>query len=94
MSLPVSPIRQKLILFFFTEWTGGIYATPTMLGSRPGGVVAATWASLVKHGFEGYVGSTRRVSFAFGTLTPHGPISFFDVLHMSQPKLFPYASES
>ena len=38
---------------FVTEWTGGIYATPTILGSRPGGVVAATWAAMINHGVEG-----------------------------------------
>ena len=32
---------------YVTDWTGGIYATPTMLGSRPGGVVAATWAAMM-----------------------------------------------
>lgn len=34
---------------------GGIYATPTMLGSRPGGVVAATWAAMMRYGEAGYV---------------------------------------
>jgi len=46
---------------FVTEWTGGIYATPTMLGSRPGGVVAATWAAMMRHGEAGYVETTRRI---------------------------------
>ena len=46
---------------FSTDWTGGIYATPTMLGSRPGGVVAATWAAMMRHGEEGYIESTRRI---------------------------------
>jgi sphinganine-1-phosphate aldolase len=43
---------------FVTEWTGGIYATPTILGSRPGGVVAATWAAMRRHGEEGYIETT------------------------------------
>ena len=46
---------------FVTDWTGGIYATPTMLGSRPGGVVAATWAAMMTHGVDGYVETTRRI---------------------------------
>ena len=37
---------------------GGIYATPTMLGSRPGGVVAATWAAMMRYGEAGYVEPT------------------------------------
>jgi len=46
---------------FVTEWTGGIYATPTILGSRPGGIVAATWAALRSHGARGYVETTRKI---------------------------------
>ena len=65
---------------FATGWTGGIYATPTILGSRPGGVVAATWAAMARHGIEGYVettrqivGATRRIAAAVGTCSHVGP---------------------
>jgi sphinganine-1-phosphate aldolase len=40
---------------FCLDWSGGIYATPTTAGSRPGGVIAATWAALVSIGHAGYV---------------------------------------
>mmetsp|Transcript_90759 Transcript_90759/g.256958 ORF Transcript_90759/g.256958 Transcript_90759/m.256958 type:complete len:571 (+) Transcript_90759:53-1765(+) len=46
---------------FLTEWTGGIYATATMTGSRAGGPVAATWASMCKFGESGYVETTRQI---------------------------------
>ena len=46
---------------FATQWSGGIYATPTILGSRPGGVVAATWAAMMRHGEAGYVETTREI---------------------------------
>lgn len=46
---------------FATQWSGGIYATPTILGSRPGGVVAATWAAMMKHGEAGYVATTKQI---------------------------------
>mmetsp|Transcript_100513 Transcript_100513/g.181408 ORF Transcript_100513/g.181408 Transcript_100513/m.181408 type:complete len:542 (+) Transcript_100513:474-2099(+) len=46
---------------FLTEWTGGIYATATMTGSRAGGPVAATWAAMCKLGEEGYVETTRQI---------------------------------
>jgi len=41
---------------FFTcpDWTGGIYGSPTMAGSRPGGLSAAAWATLVHFGKTGY----------------------------------------
>lgn len=46
---------------YLTDWTGGIYATPTMAGSRPGGPIAATWASMCKFGEQGYVETTRQI---------------------------------
>lgn len=46
---------------FLTEWTGGIYATATMTGSRAGGPVAATWASMCKFGEKGYVETTKKI---------------------------------
>ncbi|CAE7180093.1 Sgpl1 [Symbiodinium pilosum] len=46
---------------YLTDWSGGIYATPTMTGSRPGGPVAATWAAMCRFGVEGYVETTRQI---------------------------------
>lgn len=40
--------------FFLTDWTGGKYCSPGMEGSRSGGLLAATWASMVQLGAEGY----------------------------------------
>jgi sphinganine-1-phosphate aldolase len=34
-----SPELRHHMYTFVTEWTGGIYATPTITGSRPGGPV-------------------------------------------------------
>jgi sphinganine-1-phosphate aldolase len=47
--------------FTATEWPGGLYFSPTFSGSRPGGLIAAAWASLVTMGEEGYLESTRRI---------------------------------
>ncbi len=44
-----------------TDWTGGIFISPTMAGSRSGGIIAATWASLVNHGIDGYTKATREI---------------------------------
>eukprot|EP00929_Paragymnodinium_shiwhaense_P052548 TRINITY_DN2631_c0_g1_i2.p1 TRINITY_DN2631_c0_g1~~TRINITY_DN2631_c0_g1_i2.p1 ORF type:complete len:544 (+),score=168.46 TRINITY_DN2631_c0_g1_i2:72-1703(+) len=46
---------------YHVDWSGGIYATPTMTGSRPGGPVAATWAAMCKHGEEGYISTTKQI---------------------------------
>ncbi|MFX0058358.1 MAG: pyridoxal phosphate-dependent decarboxylase family protein [Candidatus Hodarchaeota archaeon] len=37
------------------DWSGGIYATPAMQGTRPGGPVAAAWAGLKALGETGYL---------------------------------------
>ena len=36
------------------SWPGGAYSSPTMAGSRSGGLVAATWASMLSMGKSGY----------------------------------------
>jgi glutamate/tyrosine decarboxylase-like PLP-dependent enzyme len=40
--------------FVATDFPGGIYASPTMIGTRPGGPIAAAWASLHALGEDGY----------------------------------------
>jgi glutamate/tyrosine decarboxylase-like PLP-dependent enzyme len=47
--------------FTATEWPGGMYYSPTVAGSRPGGLVAACWAALVTTGEAGYLESTKRI---------------------------------
>jgi glutamate/tyrosine decarboxylase-like PLP-dependent enzyme len=47
--------------FFLTDWTGGKYCSPGMEGSRSAGLLAATWASMVSLGREGYLGYARRI---------------------------------
>ncbi|MEZ4642124.1 MAG: aspartate aminotransferase family protein [Chloroflexota bacterium] len=48
-------------LFADTDWPGGIYASPTMAGTRPGGAIAAAWAIMQHLGEEGYVQIARQV---------------------------------
>ena len=40
--------------FMATDWPGGRYSSPGMSGSRSGGIITATWASMVSLGREGY----------------------------------------
>lgn len=42
-----------------TDWPGGIYISPSMQGSRPGGAIAAAWASLMAMGEDGFVERAR-----------------------------------
>ena len=60
------PFRDKSLrnaqYFFLTDWTGGKYCSPGMDGSRSGGLLAATWASMVAIGRDGYLRYGRRRS--------------------------------
>ena len=47
--------------FVFPEWTGGLYITPTIAGSRPGALSAACWASMIRLGEEGYLSRTSEI---------------------------------
>jgi sphinganine-1-phosphate aldolase len=51
---------MKHQFFITTEWSGGIYASPNMPGTRPGGAIAAAWGTLNKIGQEGYKEQARR----------------------------------
>lgn len=53
------------------DWSGGVYASPSMAGSRPGALIAGCWASLMKMGEDGYlnaclniVGARQRIEHA------------------------------
>lgn len=40
--------------YVYAEWPGGLYASPTVSGTRPGGAIAAAWAVMRHLGTEGY----------------------------------------
>jgi glutamate/tyrosine decarboxylase-like PLP-dependent enzyme len=47
--------------FVQTDWKGGAYASPGLAGSRSGGLLAATWASMVGLGKEGYLARAKKI---------------------------------
>uniref|UniRef100_A0AAQ5ZIZ4 sphinganine-1-phosphate aldolase n=1 Tax=Amphiprion ocellaris TaxID=80972 RepID=A0AAQ5ZIZ4_AMPOC len=47
--------------FVAPDWQGGIYASPSVAGSRPGGIIAACWATMMHMGENGYVDATRKI---------------------------------
>lgn len=44
-----------------TDWPGSVYGSPTVNGSRAGGIIAACWATLLYYGMNGYVENTKAV---------------------------------
>ncbi|THH02258.1 hypothetical protein EW026_g556 [Hermanssonia centrifuga] len=58
-------------------WTGGVYASPSIAGSRPGSLIAGTWAAMQYMGSDGYlescksiVGATRAIAKTITTDIP------------------------
>merc|ERR1719244_1098823 len=56
-----SPMYRPYQWFSFPDWPGGIYATPTVGGSRAGGIIAACWAAMISFGKDGYTQSTKEI---------------------------------
>jgi sphinganine-1-phosphate aldolase len=55
-----NPELRQYQLFAYADWPGGLYGTPNVSGSRPGGPIAASWALLKYLGREGYTGLATR----------------------------------
>jgi sphinganine-1-phosphate aldolase len=41
-------------MFVYEDWPGGVFASPALLGTRPGGAYAAAWAAMQHFGQSGY----------------------------------------
>jgi len=54
--------------FSSIHWPGGIYASPTLAGSRSEGISAATWAAMVSLGEEGYLEIARQIMHVADTI--------------------------
>ena len=46
---------RKFQYFVMSSWPGGLYASPTMLGTRSGAPIAAAWTALKTIGRDGYL---------------------------------------
>lgn len=54
--LPMSLYILLFLLYIYgavTEWSGGLYVSPTIAGSRPGALIAGAWAAMISLGQEG-----------------------------------------
>ncbi|MBT3338398.1 MAG: aspartate aminotransferase family protein [Anaerolineae bacterium] len=56
-----TPEIRRYQMFVSTDWSGGIYPSPTIAGTRPAGPIAAAWAILNYLGEEGYLEITEIV---------------------------------
>lgn len=47
-----------------TDWSGGLYISPSMAGSRSGALIATAWASLLHLGRDGLLAAAERIMTA------------------------------
>lgn len=48
------PELRKAQYYVYTQWPGGMYGSPSVAGTRPGGAIAMAWAVLQHLGRSGY----------------------------------------
>mmetsp|Transcript_20737 Transcript_20737/g.34242 ORF Transcript_20737/g.34242 Transcript_20737/m.34242 type:complete len:572 (-) Transcript_20737:30-1745(-) len=56
-----TPELRHFQYFTYPNWPGGLYVTPSTAGSRPGGLSAACWASLMAMGEKGFLDATKEI---------------------------------
>lgn len=52
---------RRYMYFSIATWPGGLYCSPGYNGSRPGNIIAGTWAAMMAMGQDGYVKSSRDI---------------------------------
>jgi sphinganine-1-phosphate aldolase len=52
---------RRYMFFAQEDWPGGLYAAPTVQGSRSAGLSAAMWAAMVTMGEAGYLQATKAI---------------------------------
>jgi sphinganine-1-phosphate aldolase len=81
--------------YAYGGWPGGLYASPSMTGTRPGGAIAAAWAAMHSLGEEGYLENARRVLSATDRLLQGiQAIPGLRVLGTPQIGVFAFGSDS
>ena len=56
-----SELLRSYQYFISPDWSGGVYASPSIAGSRPGALIAGCWASLMSVGETGYINSCSQI---------------------------------
>lgn len=47
--------------FISPDWSGGVYGSPSIAGSRPGALIAGAWTSMMAVGEKGYIEATHKI---------------------------------
>jgi len=85
---------RRYQFFVFADWCGGIYASPTMAGTRPAGAIAAAWATLNAMGEDGYVRNAKQIMETTKRLREGiGAIAGLHVLGEPEMSVFGFSSD-
>ncbi|MDW8282007.1 MAG: aspartate aminotransferase family protein [Myxococcales bacterium] len=52
---------RRYQFFVTSDWPGGLFGSPTLAGTRPGGAIAAAWAALMSTGRQGYLRRAEQI---------------------------------
>lgn len=74
--------------FVYPDWSGGVYASPSVAGSRPGALIAGCWTSLMSMGESGYIDSCNQIMTAakkFESAIREQPVLSENLVVVGQP---------
>ena len=81
--------------FAVSDWPGGLYGSPTLAGSRPGGAITAAWAVLNFLGVEGYTRLARiNMDTTAALIKGINDIPQLKILARPDMSVFAFASDS
>ena len=81
--------------FIHQDWPGGVFASPALLGTRPGGPIAAAWAAMNTIGLNGYQLMVKKVMTITEKLVNGiNSIQGLKVMGKPQMSVFAYGSTS
>lgn len=90
-----NPELRKFQFYVNTDWPGGIYGSPAVSGSKPGGNIAAAWAALMGIGKKGYKDLADKTLKTTQTLIERvKEIKDLKILGKPQATIFSFTSES
>ncbi|MBI9108207.1 MAG: aspartate aminotransferase family protein [Spirochaetales bacterium] len=82
-------------MFVLQNWPGGVFASPALLGTRPGGAYAAAWAAIQAIGRDGYIDLTEKTLRTTNRLKVGiSEIPDLKIVGNPQASLFAYTSTS
>jgi len=82
-------------MFVLQNWPGGVFASPALLGTRPGGAYAAAWAAIQAIGRDGYIELARKTLDTTNRLKKGiNDIPDLKIVGNPQASLFAYLSTS